>query len=294
LFRLIADTSDEDYLILAMEEPENSLHPKAQRQLLSVIQEISKQSQVIVTTHSPVFIDRSRFENNIIMTRTATGSTVAKTFDVSLLDQIRTDLGIRASDALLKGGGNCAILVEGRTEENCFPTFMEMCGMSEFRMGTAIINMNGSDLPKARSITQLLFAYDIPCVIVLDKNAQTVADDLQRFSENGGTNIKAVFCLEKGNIEDYFPLEIVAEVINTEFSPSKLIEADDFDHKKSDKERLKDFQKVMHENGAGNSIGYLKSHLGGLGAKLIKEQGLPLDPELQQIFEKVKEVAEAN
>ena len=62
LFRLIAELTAEGYLILAMEEPENSLHPKAQRQLLSVIQEISAKSQVIVTTHSPVFIDRSRFE----------------------------------------------------------------------------------------------------------------------------------------------------------------------------------------------------------------------------------------
>ena len=145
LFRLTAELAAEGYLILAMEEPENSLHPKAQRQLLSVIQEISVKSQVIVTTHSPVFIDRSRFENNVLMTRTADGNTVAKTFDVSLLDQVRTDLGIRASDALLKGGGNCAILVEGSTEEDGFPTFMEMCEMSEFHLGIAIINMDGSD-----------------------------------------------------------------------------------------------------------------------------------------------------
>ena len=65
LFRLIAELASEGHLILAMEEPENSLHPKAQRQLLSVIQEISDKSQVIVTTHSPVFIDRSRYENNV-------------------------------------------------------------------------------------------------------------------------------------------------------------------------------------------------------------------------------------
>ncbi len=36
LFRLIADLDANTRLILAMEEPENSLHPKAQRQLLSV------------------------------------------------------------------------------------------------------------------------------------------------------------------------------------------------------------------------------------------------------------------
>jgi predicted ATPase len=63
-----------------MEEPENSLHPKAQRQLLAVLQDISQESQVIVTTHSPVFLERSKFENNIILTRTIKGNTIAKTF----------------------------------------------------------------------------------------------------------------------------------------------------------------------------------------------------------------------
>ena len=292
LFRLVAELASEGYLILAMEEPENSLHPKAQRQLLSVIQEISAKSQVIVTTHSPVFIDRTRFENNILMTRTVSGNTVAKTFDASLLDQVRTDLGIRASDALLKGGGNCAILVEGSTEEDGFPTFMEMCGMSEFRLGIAIINMDGSNLQRARTIARLLYAYDIPCVIVLDQNARQTADDLEREAEKGLPNIKKVFCLEKGNIEDYYPLEIVAEVINREFDPNTQVTEDDFDSDLSGQDRLNDFQRVMYEHGAGDSIRYLKKHLGGLGARLMKQSSLSLDPELIEIFMTIKTIAD--
>ncbi len=294
LFRLTAELAAEGYLILAMEEPENSLHPKAQRQLLSVIQEISAKSQVIVTTHSPVFIDRSRFENNILMTRSASGNTVAKTFDVSLLDQVRTDLGIRASDALLKGGGNCAILVEGSTEEDGFPTFMEMCGMSEFRLGMAIINMDGSDYQKARTIARLLYAYDIPCNAVYDRDEKNAADDLEREAAASLPNIKSVFCLQKGNIEDYFPLEIVAEVINRQFSPTEPVTVADFDSSKSGNDRLNNFKRVMMEHGAGDSIRYLKRQLGGLGARLMKEQSTPLDPELAEIFATVKAIAESD
>ena len=44
LFRLIADLNLGGNFIFAMEEPENSLHPKAQRQLLSVIQQISNKN----------------------------------------------------------------------------------------------------------------------------------------------------------------------------------------------------------------------------------------------------------
>ena len=50
LFRLIEGMDLAGSLIFAMEEPENSLHPKAQRQLLTVIQEMSRGTQVIVTT----------------------------------------------------------------------------------------------------------------------------------------------------------------------------------------------------------------------------------------------------
>ena len=167
LFRLVASLEVGSQLIFAMEEPENSLHPKAQRQLLSVLQDISLESQVIVTTHSPVFFrERSKFESNIILTRGFDGRTMAKTFDLSMLGALRTDLGIRPSDALLKGGGNCAILVEGNTEEDGFPIFMEMLGISEFKLGIAIINLRGRDSETVLNTARLLLAYDIPCVVV--------------------------------------------------------------------------------------------------------------------------------
>ena len=178
------------------------------------------------------------------------------------LDQVRTDLGIRASDALLKGGGNCAILVEGSTEEDGFPTFIEMCKMSEFRLGISIINMNGSDYQKVRTIAQLLYAYDIPCIIVLDRNANATAEELERTAAASLPNIKKVFCLQKGNIEDYYPLEIVAEVINREFSPTKQVAATDFDSSTSGRDRLENFKTVMMDHGAGDSVRYLKRHLG--------------------------------
>ena len=61
LFRYLAERQTTNNLIIALEEPENSLHPKAQRQLLSVLLELSGRNQVICTTHSPVFIERTQF-----------------------------------------------------------------------------------------------------------------------------------------------------------------------------------------------------------------------------------------
>jgi predicted ATP-dependent endonuclease of OLD family len=292
LFRLIANMQVGEYFIFAMEEPENSLHPKAQRQLLAVLQDISQESQVIVTTHSPVFLERSKFENNIMLTRTMKGNTVAKTFNADLLGELRTDLGIRPSDALLKGGGNCAILVEGNTEEEGFPVFMEMYGMSEFSLGIAIINMRGCDSKRVRNTARLLLAYDIPCLVVVDNNAEETEKDINRESKAGLTNVKKVFRLSKGNIEDYFPLDIVAEVINRELRPTTPISASDFDESQHGYERLQNFKKVMYEHGAGSSLGILKRSLGLLGTKMMRDQGVPLDAELQGILDEVKRIVE--
>ena len=290
LFRLIASMHVGEYFIFAMEEPENSLHPKAQRQLLAVLQDISHKSQVIVTTHSPVFLERSKFENNIILTRTIKGNTIAKTFNSALLGDLRADLGIRPSDALLKGGGNCALLVEGNTEEEGFPVFMEMHGLSEFQLGIAIINMRGCDKERVRNTARLLLAYDIPCVVVLDNNAENTEEDIGRESEHSLTNIKKIFRFSKGNIEDYFPLEIVADVINQELKPTTPVTASDFDKNKHGDERLDNFKKVMHEHGAGSSLGMLKRGLGSIGTKMMRDRGASLDPEIQSIFDEVKRI----
>jgi putative ATP-dependent endonuclease of OLD family len=292
LFRLIAKMNVGEYLIFAMEEPENSLHPKAQRQLLSVLQEISEESQVIVTTHSPVFLERTKFENNILLTRTAKGNTVAKTFKLDMLSQLRTDLGIRPSDALLKGGGNCALLVEGNTEEDGFPTMMEMCGISEFQLGISIINMRGCDSEKVRNTARLLLAYDIPCVVVLDKDATQTETDLNRERTTSLRNIRRIIRLSKGNIEDYYPIEIVAEVINQELKPNAPVSVTDFDGSKAGPDRLKEFKRVMYEHGAGDSIGILKRSIGLSGTKMLRDRGVTLDPEIREIFEEVRRVVQ--
>ncbi|WP_411726719.1 ATP-dependent nuclease [Methyloglobulus sp.] len=287
LFRHIAKSNIQGQFIFAMEEPENSLHPKAQRQLLSVIQEISNSNQVIVTTHSPVFIDRSRFESNILLTRTSVGNTIAKIFDSNDLSKIRTDLGIRASDALLKGGGNCAILVEGNTEEDGFPVFLEMMGLSEFDLGIAIINMGGSDFEKARGICQLLQSYDIPCIVVLDKDAKNTATDLNRMMSNNLTNLKYVFTLSLGTIEDYYPEAVVAEVINQNLSPSSPVTEDELKGNHSGDSRLKHYKKIMYEHNAGESLEYLKSLLGSEGTRMMRDAGQELHADIQTILKAV-------
>lgn len=93
--------------ILAIEEPESHLHPAAIHQVNEIIRSISQTSQVIVTTHNPLFVDRENIKANVIV---ADGrATPAKN-----IAAIRDILGIKASDNLTHA--NYALVVEGEED----------------------------------------------------------------------------------------------------------------------------------------------------------------------------------
>lgn len=96
------------HLILAVEEPETHLHPNAVHELRNVLAEIASDQQVIMTTHSPVLVDRVNVANNIVVQ--SGSATKAKK-----LADIRDSLGVELSDNL--AGAYLVLLVEG-SEDN--------------------------------------------------------------------------------------------------------------------------------------------------------------------------------
>jgi predicted ATP-dependent endonuclease of OLD family len=51
------------YKTILIDEPENSLHPQAQKNLLDIYAEYSRKNQIIIITHSPIFIDWAILKN---------------------------------------------------------------------------------------------------------------------------------------------------------------------------------------------------------------------------------------
>jgi len=114
--------------ILAIEEPESHLHPAAIHQVNEIIRSISQTSQVIVTTHNPLFVDRENIKANVIVTDG--GATPAKN-----IAAIRDVLGIKASDNLTHA--NYALVVEG--EEDAVALRALLPDLSE-KIGKALRN----------------------------------------------------------------------------------------------------------------------------------------------------------
>ncbi len=67
-------------LIVLIDEPELHLHPKLQSDFIELLLEFSKDSQIILTTHSPLFIKQAMNNNNVkvkILTKTENSVIVA-------------------------------------------------------------------------------------------------------------------------------------------------------------------------------------------------------------------------
>lgn len=86
-------SSEKPSLVVAIEEPESHLHPGATRQLSGVLEEMSKEHQVIITTHSPLLVSKASVSANIIVSKSK--ATPAKS-----MKDIRKSLGVHVSDNL--------------------------------------------------------------------------------------------------------------------------------------------------------------------------------------------------
>ena len=93
--------------IIAIEEPESHLHPGAIHQLNEIIKSLAESNQVILTTHNPLFVDRSNIKTNIIVND-------GKATPARNVASIREILGIKASDNLTNA--NYALVVEGEED----------------------------------------------------------------------------------------------------------------------------------------------------------------------------------
>ncbi|QDP41974.1 ATP-dependent nuclease [Radiobacillus deserti] len=112
--------------IVAIDEPETSLHIGSQKKLFKLLKEISKTHQVIIATHSVVFIDKANDENVYLVERDNIGRTTfnLKKHKNENWKSLREIIGMTISDSLLLGDLN--IVVEGRTEQLIFPTMIEI------------------------------------------------------------------------------------------------------------------------------------------------------------------------
>lgn len=176
-----------DGLVLVIDEPEAHLHPLAQQWLALRLNKLTTDGlQVVVTTHSPHFVDLSRPENLVLLrrpsgratevvqltreemvqalitlgahpTRTTTDS-VGPFYEASVTNEIRSAFFSRA-----------CVLVEGQTEALAFPELLKRQGFDSIREGVAFVPTLG--IGSMAKWARLMLILGIPTYCIFDTDS---------------------------------------------------------------------------------------------------------------------------
>jgi predicted ATP-dependent endonuclease of OLD family len=157
--------------IILIDEPGLYLHPKAQKDVLKVLQNISNNSQVIFSTHSPYLIDPNRLDRIRLVLKdkdkgTKIENKIHKTADKETLTPIVTAIGLDINNDFSIAGKN-NVLVEGISD------YYYLQGLIVYKKLDSKFNLIPSvGASKIPTLASLLIGWDLRFVAVLDNDTQ--------------------------------------------------------------------------------------------------------------------------
>ncbi|MDE0255106.1 MAG: ATP-dependent endonuclease [Rhodospirillaceae bacterium] len=219
-----ADSQGAPNLVLGCEEPELYQHPPQVKHFASVFKGLSKEeSQVILTTHSPYFVDIESLDGLIKVSRPKDHTEIkvgnlenlTEKYNECFEDSDRKISAVKAKLSMqLQPKSNelvfsdFVVLVEGISDRSYLETFLALSGRgSQFRrLGCNIIEAGGKS---SLILLQLLASqFDIPHYVIFDCDGQISEDGERRRHEKD--NITAFRLAGLGEV-DPFPAESIIE-----------------------------------------------------------------------------------
>lgn len=148
-------------IIYLIDEPEMSLHPQAQRKLLNILLEDSKEKQVFISTHSSHFIDPTLIDNVFKFEKNEKIKILPTSKQRKELADLKKDfVNLEVREVFFT---NKVICVEGKVDLSRLAKFN-----SEF-LNTTIVKMNGKE--EAKKFHKLLKTFCPDFKILLDLDA---------------------------------------------------------------------------------------------------------------------------
>lgn len=234
-FKKIQEDNNYNYVLL-LDEPGLNLHASAQEDLLKFIKDLTKDYQVIYTTHSPFMIDSERLDNvRTIYEDNKKGSIIHETIqekDPNTLFPLQAALGYDIAQNLFISKNN--LLVEG-VSDLVYLNFMSNLLLNEGRTSLddkiTIVPTGGAD--KISTFISLLRGSKLNTICLLDstsKDGMQKLNDLVKQKIIQQSKIKTFdefTTYKKADIEDLFEKSEYLELFNEAFSEySDLKESD--------------------------------------------------------------------
>lgn len=201
--------------ILAVEEPEAHLHPGGVRRLSQLLREIAETDQVVLTTHSPILVNRGTASGNILVEK-------SRAQPATSLDQVRRSLGIELPDNL--ASADLVLLVEGVHDATILRTLMR----SRSAVLSAALESGRFRIQDAGGASHIPYHYRMlvgtACAVHVvlddDKEGRRAARDLEvrdEFESRDLTIIARVGASES-ELEDLFDENSFADLLLSKFN----------------------------------------------------------------------------
>lgn len=251
--------------VLLMDEPELCLHPNAVREACRVLYDLPKSGkwQVIVTTHSPVFIDFSRDNTSIVRVERnndgkSFGTTIYRPTKAHLSEDEREHLKLlNLCDPYVAEFffGGRTIIVEGDTEYAAFQYVIQI--EPEKFKDLHVVRARGK--ATIRSLCKILNQFEKPYAVLHDSDRPEVI-------KNGKSSTNPAWTTN-ANIREIIADEIQAEKVTLVASVPNFEEAYFGEEVKSDKP-FAAWQKVKTDKTAYDKVAQLLLVLSGQSTEL--------------------------
>lgn len=170
-FLVQAEGTQERGRIFAIEEPELFLHPQAQRRFLELLDRIATNDQVVVCTHSPIFVDVAEYQRIRLIEKSSVqeGTRVLQVTEELFPGDERANFRLAVAyntDRSELFFARKVLLVEGESDKIAFSEIAAKLEIDLYQAGVSIVEVGGKgNLPHFMRVTG---AFQIPYAVVYD------------------------------------------------------------------------------------------------------------------------------
>jgi len=220
---LVESQEEHKDAVLLLDEAGLSLHPLAQKDLISFFDNLSENNQLIHTTHSPFLVDTNNIERVKVVFVDNEGYTVVSSnlraandkLNEKSIYAVHAALGLSVSDVLLQG---CrSIIVEGASDQhyfNAIKTFLIKAG--KITPKEELVFMPSGGVRGVPGIVSIISGKEnqLPIVILdADKSGEDAKRKLESVLYKGQVEklivVNTFSKVERAEVEDLIPIELM-------------------------------------------------------------------------------------
>lgn len=225
---LVESQSSHRGAILLLDEPGNSLHPIAQRDLSAFFDNLSTTNQIFYTTHSPFMVDPNHLDRVKAVYIDSSGSTAVsanlraaegQVKQTQSIYPVHAALGLSVSDTLLQG---CvSVIVEGTSDQYYLSAIKNfLIGRGLILPNREIIFIPAGGVKGIAAVVSIITGKDqtLPFVL-LDgdgpglSGAKKLRETIFESSPNNVIVVNEHVALENAEIEDLMPVDFLASIV---------------------------------------------------------------------------------